>query len=402
MPVSEATAAQRLLVTPRRPGALIDTAIAAATFGGTLLLLAQGVGGSGAATRHLDFLGVVLAACATLPLLVWRRAPLAVFVLCTLASAALMGVGYAAGPPLGPTAALFLLAASRDATNPWTLRTTLTVGALLAIHVSAYGLASGKFPLRVLVAAILLWTIAWFAGERTRLRRAQRAELEQRALRNERDAERDRRLAVAEERARIARDLHDSAGHAINVIGVQAGAARLLRRRDPARSEAALQTIEDVARETVGEIDRIVHTLRTAEVSDGRVEAPRGLPSLDALVADHRASGLAVTVTTDAQPRTLPSAVDQAAYRILQEALTNAARHGAGDAHVTLRLARSALQLTVTNPVRGVGNGTPPTGGHGLIGMRERATMLGGSFSAMQEGNAFRVCVEIPCGERRR
>ena len=117
MLVSEATTAQRLFVTPRRPGVLIDATIAGIAFAGTLLLLAHG---SSSATRHLDLLGGLLAACATLPLLGWRRAPLGVFVLCTCASAALMAAGYAAGPPLGPTAALYLLAASRDATSPWT------------------------------------------------------------------------------------------------------------------------------------------------------------------------------------------------------------------------------------------------------------------------------------------
>ena len=399
MPVSDATAADRLFVTPRRPGVLVDALIAVATFAGTLLALAYG--GSGSATRHLDLLGGVLGACATLPLLAWRRAPLGVFVLTTLASAALMGAGYAAGPPLGPTAALYLLAASRDASDPWTSRTTFTVGALLTVHVSVFGLASGGFPLTVLVAAILLWSIAWFAGERTRLRRAQLEELRQRAVRNERDAERDRQLAAAEERARIARDLHDSAGHAINVIGVQAGAARLLHERDPARSRAALQTIEEVARQTVGDIDRIVHTLRSADRSDGQVEPPPGLAAFDTLVAHHAATGLLVTVTIDGEPRALFGAVDQAAYRILQEALTNAARHGAGDTHVGLEFARSALRLTVTNPTPTVANRSP-NGGHGLIGMRERAALLGGTLSAKREDATFCVSAELPYEEQRR
>jgi len=400
--VSEATTAQRLFVNPRRPGVLIDALIAAFAFAGTLVLLAHGnLGSSSGATRHLDLLGGLLAACATLPLLGWRRAPLGVFVLCTCASAALMGAGYAPGPPLGPTAALYLLAASRDATSPWTLRTTLTVGGLLAVHVAAFGVANGKFPLTVLVAAALLWSIAWFAGERTRLRRAQLAELEQRALRTERDAERDRRLAVAEERTRIARDLHDSAGHAINVIGVQAGAARLLHERDPARSRAALQTIEDVARQTVGEIDRIVHSLRSEELADEQVEPPPGLAALDTLVAHHAAAGLAVAVTTDGDPRPLAPTVDQAAYRILQESLTNAARHSAGDTHVDLHFAPSALQLTVTNPATALANSSP-SGGHGLVGMRERASLLGGTLTATQDTGTFCVRAVLPYGEQPR
>ncbi len=397
--VSDATTADRLFVSPRRPGWLVDAVIASGAFAGTLLLLAHG--GFGSATHHLGLLEGLLAACATLPLLAWRRAPLGVFVLTTLASSALMGTGFAAGPPLGPTAALYLLAASRDASDPWTLRTTLTVGALLAVHVSAFGLASGGFPLTVLVAAILLWSIAWFAGERTRLRRAQLDELRQRALRNERDAERDRQLAAAEERARIARDLHDSAGHAINVIGVQAGAARLLHERDPARSRAALETIEEVARQTVGDIERIVHTLRGTDTPDGQVEPPPGLAALDTLFAHHAATGLAVTLNIDGEPRALFGAVDQAAYRILQEALTNAARHGAGDTHVGLEFARSALRLTVTNPTPAAATGSP-NGGHGLVGMRERAALLGGTLNAKREDGTFRVSAELPYEEQRR
>ena len=263
-----------------------------------------------------------------------------VFVRCTAMSASLMGADYAAGPPLGATVALYLLAASRDEASPWTRGTTAIVGALLAIHVGAVGLASGTFPTTALAAAILLWTIAWFAGERTRLRRAQLAELQQRALQAERETERERRLAAAEERARIARDLHDSAGHAINVIGVQAGAARLLLERDPDRSRAALQAIEDVARQTVGEIDQIVRTLRAGHAAGGRSRRHPDSPHSARSSAHHAATGLDVTVVSNGEPRPLPGAVDQAAYRILQEALTNAARHG--NRHARGRLAFTA------------------------------------------------------------
>lgn len=384
---------------PTRATAL-DVLVAVAAFGGTLLLLWHGLAGSSANPRKLDLLGVVLAGAATLPLLAWRRHPMGVFVLCTAVSASLMGAGYAAGPPLGATIALYLLAASRDEASPWTRGTTAIVGALLAIHVGAVGLASGTFPTTALAAAILLWTIAWFAGERTRLRRAQLAELQQRALQAERETERERRLAAAEERARIARDLHDSAGHAINVIGVQAGAARLLLERDPDRSRAALQAIEDVARQTVGEIDQIVRTLRAGDAPQGQVETPPGLASLGLLVAHHAATGLDVTVVSNGEPRPLPGAVDQAAYRILQEALTNAARHGStANAQVRLAFSASALELTVTNPML-ARDAVSANGGHGLIGMHERAALLGGNLDAEPQDDAFRVHTQLPYGDR--
>ena len=191
-----------------------------------------------------------------------------------------MGAGYAAGPPLGPTAALYLLAASRDATSVrGRERTTVTVGALLAIHVGrvragerdvpADG-AGGRDPaVEYRVVRRRAHAAAARAARRTSAARAAQAE---------RETERERPLAAAEERARIARDLHDSAGHAINVIGVQAGAARLLQERDPDRSRAALQTIEDVARQTVGDIDRIVHTLRAGDAPRGRSRRHRASP----------------------------------------------------------------------------------------------------------------------------
>jgi signal transduction histidine kinase len=203
-----------------------------------------------------------------------------------------------------------------------------------------------------------------------------------------------RRLAVAEERARIARDLHDAAGHAVNVIAVQAGAARI--RQDPQRSLAALELIEETARQTAAEIDGIVGTLRDRSTSNG-TDAPIGLVSLDTLIARHAAAGLDVTVARQGIARPLESATDQAAYRILQEALTNAARHGTGTAQVELVYGTTAVDVMVSNPA--AGESSPRSnGGHGVIGMRERATLLGGSFDAGRVNGAFRVHARLPYG----
>ena len=127
---------------------------------------------------------------------------------------------------------------------------------------SAFVAVDAGFPLAELFAEAAFWLAVWIAGDRTRLRRERIAELEQRVQQVEREAERDRRLAAAEERTRIARELHDSVGHAMNVILVEAGAARLLRDRDPPRSRSALETIEQIARSTIEEIDRLVRHLR--------------------------------------------------------------------------------------------------------------------------------------------
>jgi signal transduction histidine kinase len=402
--VSKVTAMHRLSATRPRSGLLIDLSIAAVALGGTLAVQSHGftvIPGSDPGSETLDAAGVVLAVCASVPLLAWRRSPLGAFAVAATAYVLLGGLGYAVGVPFGPTVALYLLAANRTDAHPWTPRTTAAVIVLLGAYLTATGLAQGRFPGSELFHTALAWGAAWFAGERTRLQRAHIAELRDRALRAEREAERERRLAVAEERARIARDLHDSAGHAINVIAVRAGAGRLGHHNHPDRSLEALAAIEEVARQTVDDIDHIVGTLRDATLPNGPTEAPPGLASVDTLVSHHLSTGLAVTVRTSGAPRALTGTVDQATYRILQEALTNASRHGAGTATIDLAFGHDALDLTVVNPVPR--NGAAPSGGgHGLIGMSERATMAGGSLDAGRVNGAFRVRAHLPYGARPR
>jgi signal transduction histidine kinase len=394
--VSSAATAHRLLAARPRPGAPVDVAIAAVALAGSLAQLSHGgIAGSQTGPGELDWTSGVLAACSSVPLIVWREAPTAVFVFSASATVVLGVLGYPIALPLGPTAALYLLAASRDERCPWTPRSTGMVVVLFLAYLAAAALGDARFPGSEMLHTGLAWAVAWFAGERTRLRREHVAELRERAQRSERDAERERRLAAAEERARIARDLHDAAGHAINVIALRAGTARL--RRDPGRSQAALEAIEELARRTVGEIDQIVGTLRVRGSANGSVEAPPGLASLDTLAARHAAAGLQVSVASEGPPRRLDSAVDQAAYRILQEALTNAARHGSGTAQVELAFGRAALELTVSNPVR-AGSAARSNGGHGLTGMRERATLLGGGLDVERADGSFRVRVRLPYG----
>jgi signal transduction histidine kinase len=377
---------------------MLDAALALAVFAGSLALLAAR-GDSGADTRELDLLGVLLAALASLPLVGWRRSPLAVFALTASASAALNGLDYPTGPPLGPTIAVALLALSPERTRAPRWATGLVVIGFLAIHVGSVAIGEDEFPTVPLLFGALVWGGAWVIGDRIRLRRARIFELEERAVRAERDAERERRLAAAEERTRIARDLHDSAGHAINVILVQAGAARLLSEEDPERSQAALETIEEVACETLGEIDQLVRALREDDLpaeAGGNVEPPLGLAALETLAERHRSAGLAISIRERGPKRLLSSGLDQAAYRILQEALTNAALHGDGCAEIEIAFGPSSLELTVTNPAR---PRTPPAdGGHGIIGMRERATLLGGSLDAGARDGYFRLRAHLPYG----
>jgi signal transduction histidine kinase len=373
---SAETAVRRLV---RSPSAR-DAAVALAALGATLALLAH----QGGAGRGLDGIGVALAALASLPLLAWRRSPLAVFALTTAASATLNALDYELGPPFGPTIALFFVATD-ERSRTRVARTSAVVLGLFAAHVGSAAVAHDGFPTSPILFGVLVWGGAWVLGDQLRERRRRLAHVI--------------RLAAAEERTRIARDLHDSAAHAINVILVQAGAARLLQDRDPEAVTRSLATIEDVARETIGEIDRLVRALRSDGSRSGpehEIEPPVGLAALETLVERHRAAGLAVELHVDGRRRALPPRVDQAAYRILQESLTNAARHGRGRADVAIDYVDDRLELAISNATAPGANGDPVAAGHGILGMRERTALLGGSLETARSGGRFRVHATLP------
>ncbi len=386
--MSSLATAGRFFLVPPSLGPLLDIGLAVALFFGSLV----GFHAARPGSAQLSLVYVVLTGCATIPLSVWRRFPFGVFAVTAVASAALAGIGYLIDVPLGLTAALYLLTTSREQESPRAWRKTIIVVVLLVTYLSIETVVQSTIPAIAVFHTTLVWAIAWFAGEQTRLRSEQIAVLKERTL----GAERERLLAVAEERARIARDLHDSAGHAISLIAVRAGAARLRHQQNPNRALAALETIEELARQTVGEIDQIVGALREGCSVNGVVEAPPGLASLDTLVAHRAAAGLEVALDKSGTQRPLGAPADQAAYRIVQEALTNAARHGAGCVRVELAFEDTAVQIAVTNAV--IAGDRPQWEGHGLIGMRERATLVGGQFTAECANGVFRVRAGIPYG----
>jgi signal transduction histidine kinase len=368
-----------------------DVVVALAALALTVGLLANGHG----STRSIDVPGVALAAAATLPLIVHRRSPLGVFALTTAASAVIYGLGYQTGPPFGPTVALFYVA-NDDRARSRVGRTAAVVFGMFAVHLAAASISEGGFPTTPILFGVVVWGAAWGIGDAARGRRARQAEQAERTDSARRDTARERRLAAAEERTRIARDLHDSAAHAINVILVQAGAARLLQERDPEAARSALTTIEDVARETIGQIDQLVRGLRENGAGDEPVEPPTGLGALETLVERHRAAGMRVDVRVEGRPRPLPPGLDQAAYRILQESLTNAARHGGGRAAVAIAYGTSRLELEVENPVAPAAAEAPMDGGHGILGMRERAALLGGTLAVERRDGRFHVRAGLP------
>ncbi|QFY10451.1 two-component sensor histidine kinase [Nonomuraea phyllanthi] len=197
------------------------------------------------------------------------------------------------------------------------------------------------------------------------------------------------------ERNRLARELHDSIGHALTVTTVQAAAALEVLDTDPRFARRALTAIEDVGRAAADDLDRVLGMLREGGPAD---RSPRrGLADLDKLLAQSRGTGVDVHVETEGAVGSLPAPVSREGYRIIQETLTNALRH-AGPVPVTLRVAvhGGSLAIDVANPVTG---STPRhTGGRGLIGMRERVDLLGGSMTAGLEEGQWKVSVRLPKG----
>jgi signal transduction histidine kinase len=214
------------------------------------------------------------------------------------------------------------------------------------------------------------------AGVAVRNRELESEEHADRAERLEREQEERERAAVAEERARLARELHDMIGHAVSVITVQAGAARLLLDDDPEKARGPLQAIEDTGHETLAEMRRLIGILR--DMGEPGLAPQPGLGQLDRLVQGVRDSGLPVELHREGDPAaTLPPDIDLAAYRIVQEALTNALKHGGrGPTTVTVQFALHSLALEIEST-----GGTGVKGnGHGLVGMRERVTQCGGEL----------------------
>ena len=246
--------------------------------------------------------------------------------------------------------------------------------------------------------------VAWVVGDRARTRHAYLAQLEERANRLEREREDHARRAAEAERNRIARELHDVVAHNVSVIAVQAGAARIASRDRPGQAAETLALIERTARSTLAEVRTVLGILRRADhEGPGRGPQPT-LAQLDALLTRAREAGLNLEVRVQGNLDALPAMVDLSAYRIVQEALTNVMKHAAGArVHVLVNRTDRAIDMVVVDD----GPGAPPnpSGGQGLIGMRERAALVGGQLTAGPAlGGGFRVQaqlpVEAPAGER--
>ena len=223
---------------------------------------------------------------------------------------------------------------------------------------------------------IAAWLIGFFLSSRTR----QTEELRERAERLELERELNARAAVAEERARIARELHDIVGHSVSVMTVQASAVRRLLREDQEREREALQTVEDTGRAALAEMRRLVGVLRRPEDAPALVPQP-SLEYVDKLVEQTREAGLDTSLSLKGTPTKLPQGIDLTAYRLVQEGLTNAIKHAnAKHAEVVVSYDNGTVELVVRDD--GTGDGTGGGSGHGLVGIRERIAVYGGELSA--------------------
>ncbi len=246
-----------------------------------------------------------------------------------------------------------------------------------------------------------LFAIAWLAGFGLRERSAQARAAEERAANAERMREENARRAVFEERVRIARELHDVVAHHVSMMGVQAGAARVVIDRDRAKAKEALSAIEESSRQAVAELHRLLFFLRQVGDRDDLAPQP-GLDQLPALAATLRDSHLAVEVRIEGETRPLPSTVDVSAYRIVQEALTNTLKHSAASrADVHVRYWPDEVEVEIVDDGRPDGAAESGPGGLGLIGMRERAALHGGQLTAGPArggGFAVRARLRTPAG----
>jgi signal transduction histidine kinase len=244
------------------------------------------------------------------------------------------------------------------------------------------------------VWAFLFIGVAWTTG----FVLSRRAEYTRQMAERIRQADLERERAVTEERQRIARELHDVIAHSVSVMTVQAGAVRRLLREDQTKERDALETVEATGRQALTEMRRLVGLLREQGTMPEFSPQP-GMKTIDSLLDGVRAAGLPVELEVEGAPRDLPPGVDLAAYRVVQEALTNALKY-AGPAHawVAVSWREGELALTVANDGQGGGDGTG--GGQGLDGMRERVSMYGGEIaSGPREGGGYVVHARLPIGE---
>lgn len=357
--------------------------------GDTILVLIAVATATGAAFHHdRRPLGIPISLLAALPLFARRQRPLTVLAVTTAATVVILILWGVYNPfPVG--VALFTVADRCER------RTSLLAGvtSLAVLSVPLWDSVGWSRPWLYL-GRLIGFGIAWLIGDSIGTRRRYVDALEERAERLERERAAEAARAVAEEQARFARELHDVIAHNLSVMVVQAAAAGDVFDARPDRAREALRNIEQTGRGALDELRDLI-----GDVRGETTYAPQpGLALIDELATQVRAAGIDVEVTVEGAARPLPAAIDLSAYRVVQEALTNTLKHAnATRAHVTLQYSDDEFALLVRDD--GVGSAVPqPNGsGHGLIGMRERLTVFGGSLVAEpSDSGGFAVAARFP------
>lgn len=372
-----------------RAQTLVDVSLA-------VFLFAIGVGWPGGVTgAGLGLpVGVALVAGQSLPLAIRRKAPRAVFVVVAAASIFYGVYGFAGSPiDLGEPVALYTVATAHQLADSAGALGISVVGLIVEAQLNA----RWGGPTQTL-AVVLVFTLVTAVGRHQRLRAVRLSEAIAHGSELERRHAEHAALVAAEERLRLAEELHDVVGHGLTVVLLQAGLARRTLDAEPDRARAAVEVIEERARSAMQEMQTLLAVLRDDSAS--RAPIPT-IADIDRLRLDVAGAGISVALELHGTVRALPELIESSAFRIVQEALTNVVRHSRADtAMVRVGYGDHALEIDVADNGIGMVESPPSCGGRGLIGMRERVTRLGGTLALEQvESGGFRVLARIPVAQ---
>src|SRR5215213_9816421 len=381
--------------------ALFDSGLALAAAGVSTLLFTELMNAAQPTPpRGMLALGYALALLHTLPLAARRRFPGTVLGISVVSGLAVATLGVPEILGIAILVAVYSVAAYGDR---WVSLAGLAAAELGS---AAVQLTPGSFQTPTVVSNALVIAAAWLLGHFVGRRRAYTARLEQTAELERARAEQARQ-AVAEERLRLARELHDVVAHSISVIAVQSGVGAHVAKTQPEEAAKALAAIEATSRAALTELRRLLGVLRQEDEPQGALAPVPGLADLDSLLAEVGKAGLVVKLQINGTRPPLPAGVDLSAYRIVQEALTNVVKHaGPARAQVVVGYGDQEVTVEVIDDGRGVvtsaGDGRVGTG-HGLIGMRERVQAFGGDLqTGPRPGGGFRVAARLPVAAEQR
>jgi signal transduction histidine kinase len=338
---------------------------------------------------------LLLAPLASLPLAVRRRWPVPVFFVVLAASVAYTVFGLKDSTVIGATYALYTVAVQAE--RKWSLLALATVEAAVVVNGAEAGIGvnvtlttTGKGNAVNAAFTALVQLTVWIAADSIRRRRAYSASLRERSLRE----------ALSEQRLQIARELHDIVSHAMSVVAVQAGVGSHLIATRPDEAAKSLRAIETTARAALSETRSLLSVMRDDDYDLASRSPVPGLDNLRALAQRVADAGQPVTLRVEGHPRVLPQSLELSIYRVVQEALTNVVKHAAPPVKATVVIRYDddrGVVVEVTDDGRGTGNKRSHGGGHGLAGMRERVSLLGGELSAgPRAGGGYRVMARLP------